>query len=193
MRLNRVKIHNGTKELFVMVGRKRKTGKREKNGRIQREKNTDPKIISLTQPHRRGVPADKRHDQRAENPFGRLNLINAVTDAEYDAGIKYRDICLRYRAIISSPNPHPTVVCLDGRRYGSGAELTAAQIKTRRDEYMRAFEAIEGYGPRVVIKSVVIFEKELQAGDLPDLRAGLKGLVKHFGLARTDQRQSKRG
>jgi hypothetical protein len=188
MRLNRVQILQGTKELTVKVGRKRKQGKRERNGRIQRQKPEDAKLISFSQPHRQCVPADKRHDQRAENPFGRLNLINAVPDVEYDAGIKYRDICLRYRAVIDSPNPNPAAMSLDRISYGGRDPIGEEEAIKRRNEYMRSFEAIQGYGPRLVINSVVIFEKELQPGDFPDLRIGLKGLVKHYGLGSTQRR-----
>lgn len=174
-----------------MVGRKRKSGKRERNGRIQREKTPDPKIIAFSQPHRQSVPAEKRHDQRAENPFGRLNLINAVPDLEYDAGVKFREVSVRYRAIIDSPNPSPGAISLDGLVYGGRAPISDEEAIRRRNDYMRAFEAIEGYGPRVVIKSVVIFEKELQPGDLPDLRSALQGLVKHFGLTHAVVRKAR--
>lgn len=184
MRIHRVKIIQGGRELEVMVGRKRKQGKRERNGRIQREKSEDPKIVAFTQPHRQSVPAEKRHDQRAENPFGRLNLINAVPDVEYDAGIKFRDDVLRYRVTIDSPNPNPGAISLDRIAYGGRFPLSEDEAIRRRNAYMRAFEAITGYGPRLVIKTVVIFEKELQPGDLPDLRLGLQGLVKHYGLTR---------
>jgi hypothetical protein len=198
MRIHRVIIKRGDKDITVMVGRKRKQGKRERNGRIQREKSEDPKIVAFTQPHRQGVPADKRHDQRAENPFGRLNLINAVPDIEYDAGIKFRDDCQRYRTTLKytwdekseswvtalgAPNPFPGAIAFDGLSRGGGKRLDGSEIGRRRNDYMRAFEAITGYGPRLVIKSVVIFEKELQPGDLPDLRIALQGLVKHYGLS----------
>jgi hypothetical protein len=188
MRIHRVIIKRGDKDITVMVGRKRKQGKRERNGRIQREKSEDPKIVAFTQPHRQGVPADKRHDQRAENPFGRLNLINAIPDIEYDAGIKYRDDYLRYRAVIDSPNPNPGAIALDRIAYGGRFPLSEDEAIRRRTAYMRAFEAVTGYGPRVVIKSVLFYEKELQPGDLPDLRVGLQGLVKHYGLTREPKR-----
>jgi hypothetical protein len=183
MQFRRVQIKRGDKDLTVMVGRKRKQGKRERNGRIQREKSEDPRIISLTQPHRQGVPADKRHDQRAENPFGRLNLINAVPDIEYDAGIKYRDDYLRYRVTIDSPKPL-RAMSPPGMSYGGASYFISEEEEIRRrNAYLRAFEAVTGYGPRVVIKSVLLCEKELQPGDLPDLRTALKGLVKHYGLS----------
>lgn len=185
----------------MKVGRKRKQGKRERNGRIQRQKPLDAKVISLGQPHRRSlvwnedkwesVPAAKMHDHRAESPFGRLNLVNAVPDVEYAAGVKYRDICLRYRAVIDSPNPNPATTSLDRIAYGGRDPIGDEEAIKRRNDYMRSFEAIEGYGPRLVINSVVIFEKELQPGDFPDLRIGLKGLVKHYGLGTTQKRVAK--
>jgi hypothetical protein len=48
MRIHRVKILQGNKELIVGVGRKRKQGKRERNGRIQRvSRSGDPKRSSV--------------------------------------------------------------------------------------------------------------------------------------------------
>jgi hypothetical protein len=188
MRIHRVIIRSGDKDITVMVGRKRKQGKRERNGRIQREKSEDPKIVAFTQPHRQGVPAEKRHDQRAENPFGRLNLINAVPDIEYDAGIKFRDITLRYRAVIDCPNPNPGAISLDRIAYGGRVPVSEEEAIRRRNDYARSFEAIVGYGPRLVIKSVVIFEKELQPGDLPDLRKACQDLVKLYAKPITQKR-----
>jgi len=51
----RVTIRN--KDIEIMVGRKRKKGPREPNGRVQRVKTIDPKAVAKRQPHRRGVPA----------------------------------------------------------------------------------------------------------------------------------------
>src|SRR5690242_810276 len=121
MRLSRVKIFNGHKELTVMVGRKRKAGRRYKSGQRVQEKGITPAQVAATMPHRAGLPADRRHDQKAESPLGALNLIGALSVVQYDAGLKYRDIVRRYRAVIDSPNPNPATISLD--RISAGGRL----------------------------------------------------------------------
>ena len=170
-----------------MVGRKRKNGKRERNGRIQRDK-TDPKIVSLSQPHRQSVPIEKRHDQKAENPFGRLNLTNTVTDIEYDAGLKFRDDYLRYARIMGIPSHCPRSVALDGLRYGSGADISPEQADARKSKWRRALAAVGAERVKIVLNSVVIYEKELVSGELVYLRIGLSNLVDYYGLTRGAKR-----
>jgi hypothetical protein len=182
MRFHRVKITQGDKDLTVMVGRKRKQGKRERNGRIQRERPEDPKIIALNQPHRASVPADKRHDQRAENPFGRLNLINAVPDIEYDAGIKFRDIYVRYRATIDSPSPYPRAISLDRLLKGPRQPIDPEEATRRKTQWRLSLNALGSDREKIVLNSVLIYEKNLDQGDLQYLRVGLKNLVAHYGL-----------
>src|SRR5690349_25039535 len=89
------------------AGRKRKAGNREKNGRVQRERGIDQNLAASEMPHRtaevcylslrRAIPCDKRHDPKAEHPLGRLNLVGAISDAQYDAGCRFRDEVIRYR------------------------------------------------------------------------------------------------
>ncbi len=60
----RCRITTRNKDIEIMVGRKRKKGLREPNGRVLRVKATDPKAVARRQPHRRGVPAALAHDPR---------------------------------------------------------------------------------------------------------------------------------
>src|ERR1044072_4488727 len=92
------------------AGRKSKAGKREKNGRIMRERGIDQNEAAGQLPHRtadvcwlawrRGIPIEKRHDPKAEHPLGRLNLVGAITDAQYDAGCRFRSDVLLYRRVM---------------------------------------------------------------------------------------------
>lgn len=164
-----------------MAGRKRKPGRRERNGRLERT--VDPRLIAAQMPHRRELPPGLRHDQKAEDPFGRLNLASFVSDLQYDAGVKFRAIVRRYRAVLRSPSPNPPALTLDGLKYGEPIISDEEAIR-RRDEYQRAFEAINGHRQRVILNSVVIFDKPLDRTELPQLCAALNDLVVHFGLTR---------
>ncbi len=61
-------------------GRKRKTGTRERNGRVKRireaqvAKEREPIMVTLNQPHRRWLPEALRTDQLAECELGRLYM-----------------------------------------------------------------------------------------------------------------------
>jgi hypothetical protein len=186
MMLHPVRIDQKGKELHVMVGRKRKSGRRYRNGRLAQEKALDIKAIAAAMPHRRMLPAEGRHGQRAESAFGRLRLVNMITEDQYLAGESFRDIIRRYRAVIESPNPSPGSAALDGMFRG-GAVLSDEEAIKRRERYQRAFESIHGHRKRVVIRSVLGFDKPLDQDDLPHLRGALDDLVAHFGLTRARQ------
>src|SRR5437763_14031874 len=100
----RVTIRN--KDIEIMVGRKRKKGPREPNGRLKRAraiKEIDPKAVAKRQPHRRGVPAALAHDPKAECIMGRLCLNGFISETQYEAGVIYRTAVLRYRSAIEAP------------------------------------------------------------------------------------------
>jgi hypothetical protein len=192
MQTETLKIKHMGRHVKIMVGRKRKQRKRERNGRIQREKLIDPRTIAASMPHRAWLPDGKRHDQKAENPFGCLHLIGAVTDIQYAAGVKYRDDIKRYRAVIDSPNHNPKAISLDGLSHGQGRPIAEAEAIARRNTYMRAFEAVTGHHARIVIKSVLGYDKPLQPGDLPFLTRALDELSVHYGLTSVTNRFMRR-
>src|SRR6478736_7288028 len=91
----------------IAMGRKRKTGKRYPGGKIITERDIDTRPIAASMPHRQSVPEPIRHDARAESPFGRLLLNGHITPKQYQAGLMYRDIVNRYRALIDCPSESP--------------------------------------------------------------------------------------
>src|SRR5260370_15316092 len=76
----RITIRN--KDIEIMVGRKRKKGPREPNGRLLRVKAIDPKAVAKSQPHRRGVPVALAHDPKAECMMGRLCLNGDISETQ---------------------------------------------------------------------------------------------------------------
>ena len=190
-----------------MVGRKRKAGNRENNGRLQRERN-DPALVAARMPHRAWIPSrtddrgrviDQRRDHKAENPFGRLCLVGSVTPSEYTAGQRFLTDYRRYRVVIDSPRE--STPSLTGRLsrsdYSEGdapiplriqKPMSDQEAQDRTKAYMKAVEAIKADNlgrptPRhnlLVLNSVVIHERELQPGDREFLKAALQRLEGHY-------------
>lgn len=72
---------------MAKAGRKRKTGRREPNGRVTRVAAADAmRVVALSQPHRRALPEEARRDQRAESALGRLFLAGRISQAQCEAG-----------------------------------------------------------------------------------------------------------
>jgi hypothetical protein len=91
----------------IRVGRKRKQGKREPNGRAQRVYE-NPKAQVAQQPHRVLVMAEYREWPEAESRFGRLMLNKHITPAQYEAGVCYRlDVTAYRNVILGAPSPDP--------------------------------------------------------------------------------------
>ncbi len=168
-----------------MAGRKRSRGNREPNGRLQREdKPVDTRLLAAVMPHRRDLPLHSQDDPKAESIFGRLLLKGKITGRQYAAGIRYRDIVLRYRAVMSVPShTPPSMAGIIVGAWRGGRGLSEEEVADRRDAYNGAFEALEsGAGNRGAraVAHVCIFERE--HFDLKVLQCGLNVLVAHFEL-----------
>lgn len=173
-----------------MAGRKRGTGNREPNGRLQRERPVDTRALAAIMPHRRDVPGNCQDDARAESNFGRLLLNGKISRAQYYAGIRYRDIVLRYRAVMSIPSHSPpSMAGIIVGAWRGGRGLSEDDVADRRDAYNAAYEYLEEHagnrGCRAVAH-VAIYEREHY--DLRVLKCGLNVLLAHFEL--TSQRKS---
>ncbi len=162
-----------------MVGRKRKQNiKREPNGQAQRERGIDPKAIAQLMPHRRLVPANVAHDPKAESIIGRLCLNGWITEAQYQAGVKYRTAVARYRSVIEAPRS--TEASMSGviiGPWGSGLLMDEARQVEIRAQYMRAFEAIESVGCARDVNHCI---HDKHPFSIPMVRRGLAALVKHY-------------
>ena len=186
----------------IMVGRPRKIGKRERNGRMQRPA-TNPRAQVAAQPHRSALPKHARESQEAESVIGRLLLTGAITPAQYAAATAYRDLVAEYHASIQAPRSTPAA--LDLARVGAGHHDGIADRRAKRavDRYQDAFIASGDPLPEAALKAWdcteprcksrnvqftiaehVFREKEIPAhGDnLILLRTGLDRLIWHFGI-----------
>jgi len=176
-------IPRGRGAIWIMVGRPRKIGKRERNGRIARVYE-NPKAQVAAQPHRLDVLSKYREWPEAESEFGRLMLNDKITPAQYEAGLLYARLAARYRAILGLPPIHPVGMDLL-RSGGMSGEAPDGLARLVRRQYDKAFEACMEAGHRAqrAVKDHAIFERKISDfGTLDLLKAGLDRLVVHFGI-----------
>lgn len=168
-----------------MRGRKRKFKvERQPNGQARR-KAVDVNAIAQTMPHRQEVRAEIRHDPLAETKLGRLRLAGRITQPQYEAGDKYREIVLRYRAVISAPRGEVSMSGVIVGPWGGSGMMDDDEAQRRKDQYNSAFEALEsGAGNRAAraVAHVAVYSR--MEFDLTDLKRGLTVLAEHFGLTR---------
>ena len=168
-----------------MIGRKRKNVKRQPNGQPSRERGLDPKLVAAGQPHRQGIPLNVIHDPAGETNFGKLMLLKQISQVQYQAGLNWRDIVGRYRAIVGVPRHDP--VSMAGvivGPWGGGGELSQDVIDRRRGEYEEAYCALakSGNRPTRAVNHWAIYDRGDYA--LAYLICGLDALAIHFGLTR---------
>jgi len=158
-------------------GRKRKEGvKRDTRGRSRGDLPDEARSVVLGQPNRASLPEALRLDQKAESPLGWLNLMNAITNQEYDAGKRYAEVVARYRAAIGIPDPERRPEA------GQGSEFTREEVTKRKEAYDNAFDCMGFQAAQKEVAQVAVHERPMT--NLKLLRCGLQSLALHFGLTR---------
>lgn len=152
-----------------MRGRKRKQGKRERSGRLQRGPR-EP-APALSQPHRRG--AKNPRDERLGYPLGRLWAKGDITELQHDAGVRFSGIVSAYLAIKGIP--HPSLL---GKTEGRSCrddppDDVIARIEERYEECMRALSETPAARWRVW---ALCINETYEPQDLTDLTWVMQGL-----------------
>lgn len=179
-----IPVRQGARQ--IMVGRTRKRGGREANGRIARTY-VNPKAQVAAQPHRLGVERQFRDWPEAESEFGRLLLRGVVTPAQYEAGKRYAALASSYRVVLGIPPIHPRSLDLLSPGPVSRADLNSDAARSIKDRYDKAFEACSDAGRKALraVRDHAVFERKVDSFEALDhLRRGLEKLVDHFGLDR---------
>lgn len=173
---------------MARVGRKRKMGQRSANGRLIPAKRTDFKALAGEQPHRVWLPEHLRTAEKAGTPLGCLNLLERITDEQYEAGRLYGVRVGLYRAQIGTPR------ALLARGRGQPCNPEACQVSDEarqecacwrtRASYDAAFEALTGAGRKALltVNSVAIGDESCAPADVEHLKCGLDALCRHFGV-----------
>jgi hypothetical protein len=172
-------------------GRKRKIGLRHPGGELVRL-HFDVRSLAALQPHRVWLPESKRLDQKAASPFGCLNLLGVLTDAQYLAGLRYAVVVGKYRAVIETPRATAGA----GRGYDCPGDLNCGrepgpqcECRRRKERYDAAFAAVIEAGQRAAraVARVAVHGEQCPRGALADLKRGLDALAKHFASAERGQ------
>jgi len=184
-------------------GRKRKSGKREPNGRIQRERGPNPNELAARMPHRASeviyaefrkgtaevsrivksyVPQSELHNEKAESPLGRLRLVGAISEEQYLAGRQFANDVARYRRAIEAKRQPQSIAGFGQPIAGTAPDLDVEQALRVINNYMLAFESLGSRANQCAVKHVVIQELELEPGLFRYLDIGLDKLISHYGL-----------
>jgi hypothetical protein len=149
------------------IGRKRKLGPREPNGRLQRIKEayrdqniTVDQLVVLAQPHRRGDT-----DQFVESPLGRFVLQHCLDKEKkprreiYDAGREYADLVHHYHAAKIETKP----IISNGSGNGRGVSEEKARWLTkevRRIERPLRKLSMPGF---LAVRRLAVYESEISS------------------------------
>ena len=163
----------------MRTGRKRKQGHRYPSGDIVQDQES-PHKIALRQPHRRDAPIGYEHDQRAETPLGRLNLIGAVSHEEYRAANRFARIVSRYRVVIDAPKS--SVASNAGIMEPKKSLPVIDDADERKREYDGAFEALgtAGHIAACTVAKVAVQGEPCPHAGFWSLIRGLRALREHF-------------
>ena len=186
-------IPRGRGAIWIMVGRPRKIGKRERNGRIARVYE-NPKAQVAAQPHRLDVLSKYREWPEVESEFGRLMLRGGITPAQKEAGEAYARLAAALRAVYDAESPNPRAIDLTNVRGSNGREITSEEAEQIKERSRRAFEACGEAGnraPRAVKEHVILDRPVADFETLKVLKSGLDKLVTFFGIDRSLQISSR--
>ncbi|MGV6875906.1 hypothetical protein ACUSIJ_24875 [Pseudochelatococcus sp. B33] len=191
---------NAPTPVVVIKGRAREQVKREANGRPSRAGTQNPRLVALSQPHRAWLPEAKRADQRAESLLGQLRLLKLITQAQYQAGVKWRKLMMEFHAVMASPAmPNgPLARIAAGERHGDAAPVHggSSAIETeeeRRDRVLRSLGDV-GAGLREIghskqafssLEAVILYDRTLD--DYAHLFRGLNALVRLWKISEYDE------
>lgn len=170
----------------IMVGRPRKRGRREPNGRVARAY-VNPKAQVAAQPHRLAVSQEHREWPEAESEFGRLMLRGVITPAQHEAGRRYAGLASSYRAVLGIPPLHPRSPDLLSPGPALRGDFSTETARGIKDRYDKAFEVLGDAGRKALraVRDHAVFERKVDSFETLDhLRRGLEKLVDHFGLDR---------
>lgn len=154
-----------------------------------REVKVDYRAMASQQPHRRWLPEAVRLDQKADSVLGCLNLINIISDGQYEAGQRYARIVGQYRASIQTPagtsGNGKGYICkpMHCMRPPPGVVIEC-ECARRKENYDSAFAAVFEVGQKAAraVARVAVHGEPCPRGGLADLKRGLSALAKHFGI-----------
>lgn len=177
------------------MGRKRKPGRREPNGRVQRSHEAANLEPFKERMRRYGLNEKDARDQKSSTVIGRMYLQGHLTEPQYEAGARLATDSAEYARCLQSPRGMGIAETLTG----SGDEEAHARhvAKVRRD-YEGARDVLKRLQERDGLRGTTIFdavrfivEQDLELPHLyPGLRLGLVELARYYGTAAAAERKA---
>lgn len=170
------------------MARKRKIGRREPNGRIQRSHEPANAAPFAERMRRYGLSEKDARDQKSSTVIGRMYLNGELTEAQYEAGAKLATDSADYARCLQSPRGMGIAETLTG----SGDEEAAARYVAKvKRAYEGARDVLKRLQERDGLRGTTIFdavrfvvEQDLELPHLfPGLRIGLTELAAYYGTA----------
>ena len=169
-------------------GRKRKVGKREPNGRLQRPDPDQIREVALSQ-RRRVVGQKEATSELAGFPLGILFIRRHIPKRSYvDAGIKWASLSAAYARIMGTPKATPQA-CQMNASFGIPivTEMDPDRISAIKEEYRSAYSALLDAGKRALtITNAICIEDACPSNEIQGfkdpLNDGLRALASHFKI-----------
>jgi hypothetical protein len=186
--------------VVVRKGRPRKPGYRHPCGQLIDPSKAEvteaekalAKVIAIRQPHRQSVPESLRHDAKAENVLGRLQLGGKITKDEYDAGKWWAVTVRRYLQSIEGPSPNPSSIAGVGTG-GGRAHIDEDEAIRRKSVYDQGIFVLFEKGQKFAkaTNQTAVYDRTPDARQLFYLQEGLHALSIHKGLTKDEKRCTK--
>lgn len=132
-------------------------------------------------PHRKPA-GDNRLDARLSSELGRLFFSGEISEAEYEAGVKYAKLGLEYLESTDAPKPYGGELYSDNGMPTGIIPVSDDECLRRKIDFMAAKKVLKPVGKRceIVVDRVCIYDEPIR-DDLERhaLRAGLKALCGH--------------
>jgi len=170
------------------VRRIERRGRPRKANRTVVDRPLDVAAIAQAMPHRRAVRRPElRRDARAETQLGRMLLNGAISELQYDAGVRLRDIVRRWHSVYDMPRFDRGAMPLDGTRKSIqriiDAERQQRLTRTYLDVWAALIDSVGIGGAHLVVK-LCVYDEAPAIAALDVYRLALVGVAKVTGLAR---------
>lgn len=180
------------------MGRKRKPGNREPNGKPSRriadkqaqrtlEEQDAMHVVKSARQRVHGVNVADSGTELAGSVCGRLLLQGLITRPQMDAALAFADTYGTYARVMGLPR-QPKAVAMGLPTSGSGRDESPeqyARAKARWDDACRAIQEanyLHRNGSLYAACDYLVLRDELHEHMLGDLRLALNALARHFGV-----------
>lgn len=179
---------------MTKAGRKRKSGKREPNGRISRvgysEKMKSVAIKARERVH--GMSKEEAKKPLPTDPVGMLVRFGELDGHQYQAALQYEQDSLDYRAAIELPNAVKAMdlnkiqgrPLTDEEEQAERAQRAVSRFKAANDRIQAAQNELRGKGNLFGATDTMIMRQVYAKHLVGGLRVALNALVRHYGLNR---------